>query len=383
MFINRKQVGKKFILLEVIKFIFLFLIYLLLRLKQFVLYLWALSIWLSSLISEVKDWIVRKMFWGRSGFYRSAFQFSVGLLTLIIALGGLTGRLNLFVHGPSQILYFPSVTLGEADYLNESSSMQAIVSNVSLTRGFEVQVYVVQRGDTLSAIAVKFGVSSDTIRWANGITGDYLRTGQSLEIPPINGVIHLVKKGDTLAKIAEKYQSSVQDIFDINWLESDALKEGQELLVPNGRMPQPKPVLPPVSAGYTAPGPVNTDGAGGTGNFIRPCGCGKITNWFSAWHGGVDIAQSGGCQIVAIDNGVVTMARWYGAGGLQIMIDHGNGYVSLYAHSSAIYVKEGDRVTRGQSISYMGCTGRCTGTHLHFGLQRNGVWVNPLAYVPI
>ena len=92
--------------------------------------------------------------------------------------------------------------------------------------------------------------------------------------------------------------------------------------------------------------------------------------------GGANVTSTGSSTDKAI-------ARWYGAGGLQIMINHGNGFVTLYAHHSAIYVKEGQSVTRGQPIGYMGSTGRATGTHLHFGVQRNGIWVNPLAYVPI
>ena len=152
-------------------------------------------------------------------------------------------------------------------------------------------------------------------------------------------------------------------------------------------MPQPKPVIStPVyasSSAPVAPPPPIIGGGIGTGSFVRPASCGGVTNWYSGWHQGIDIAQSGGCNINAIDGGVVTMARWYGAGGLQIMINHGNGYISLYAHNSTIYVKEGQQVAKGQAIGYMGCTGRCTGTHLHFGLQLNGYWVNPLSYIPV
>lgn len=323
------------------------------------------------------------MFWGRSNFYRSAVQFAVGLFTIIIGLGGLSGRINLFQVGGGEVLAFPTERLGDADYLDESSSIQAIVSDFSLSRDFNVEKYIVQKGDTLASIANQYGVSEDTIRWENNIVGDYLRIGQELTILPINGVIHVVGSGDTIDSIADKYQASVQDIFDINWLESKSIKVGQKLLVPNGRKPQPKPVIKqPVVASvpkYTPP----VGGGGATGNFVRPAGCGRVTNPFSAWHGGVDIAQNGGCQILAADGGTVTMARWYGAGGLQVMINHGNGFVTLYAHHSALYVKEGQTVTRGQPIGYMGCTGRCTGTHLHFGVQLNGIWVNPMAYVPI
>ncbi len=367
---------------DVLLFLLAFVRYLFIRFKQLIIYSWAFFIWVSFLFNHLKDSLVKRMFWGRSSFYRSAFQVLVGFLTVIISIGGLSSRLNLFSQGYGDVLLYPTEYLGDADYLNESASLQAIVTNVSLSRGFDVQTYIVQKGDTLSAIAERYAVSADTIRWANGITGDYLKVGQELEILPINGVIHTVKSGDSLDSIADKYQASVQDIYDINWLDSQVLKEGQELLVPNGSMPQPKPVVTTVVA--AAPPPVYVGGGGGgTGSFIRPCACGGVTNWFSPWHGGVDIAQSGGCQIVAADSGVVTRASWFGRGGLQVEIDHGNGFLTLYAHNSVVYVKAGQTVTKGQPISYMGCTGSCSGTHVHFGVRRNGIWVNPMAYVPI
>jgi len=373
---------KAFLIVDLLNFLLALVSYIFLRLKLLVVYSWAFFIWLTLELDNLKDSLVKRMFWGRSSFYRSTFQFSVGLTTLALGVSGLAGRLNLFLPEDNGVLAYPSESLGDADYLDEEASIQAIVAGNTLVRGFDVQKYVVQKGDNLSSIAEKFGVSADTIRWANGITGDYIKVGQELEILPINGVIHPVKSGDTIDAIAEKYQASVQDIYDINWLDSRILKVGQELLVPNGRMPQPKPVAqPPVVA--TAPTYTYTGGGGGTGSFIRPCGCGRITNWFSAWHGGVDIAQNGGCTIVAADGGVVVLARWYGAGGLQIVINHGNGFETLYAHNSSIYVKEGQSVTRGQPIGYMGATGRATGTHLHFGVKKSGIWVNPLAYVPI
>lgn len=378
--VYRQSDTSKSILNDLFEFLRALLEYIFIRLKLFLFYCWAFFIWLTFSIEDLKDNLVKKMFWGRSRFYRSAFQFSVGLITIIIGIGGLAGRLNLFMQEGRRVLAYPTETLGDADYLDEGASIQAIVAEDSLVRGYDVQKYIVQRGDILSSIASKFGVSEDTIRWANGITGDYIKVGQELEILPINGVVHKVKEGDSIEKIAQKYDATVQDIYDINWLDSTILKSGQELLVPNGSMPQPPPPPRP-----PAPGPsyTYTGGGGGTGSFIRPCGCGKITNWFSTWHGGVDIAQAGGCTIVASDAGVVTMARWGGRGGLQIMINHGNGFVTLYAHNSAIYVKEGQHVTRGQPIGYMGATGSATGVHLHFGVQRNGVWVDPRIYVPI
>jgi murein DD-endopeptidase MepM/ murein hydrolase activator NlpD len=270
--------------------------------------------------------------------------------------------------------------LGDTDYLNEAGSIQSVLAT-SRTRDFEVITYVVQKGDTINSIAEQFGVSTDTIRWENNISGDYLKIGQELRILPMNGVIHVVAAGDTIDKIAAKYQASKQDIFDINWLESESLKVGQKLLVPDGRKPQPKPIAKPI----VAVTPIIQPGVDvvGSGSFVRPCACGSVTNSFSNWHGGVDIASTPGCTIVAADRGTVTMARWAGNGGLQIMINHGNGFVTLYAHNSALYVSEGQTVERGQPIGFMGRTGHATGIHLHFGLFYNNVCINPRSYVPI
>jgi LysM repeat protein len=373
---------KNSIFVDILEFIYSFASYVVLRIRQIVIYFWAFTIFVYLNISNVKQGVVKRMFWGRSVFYRSAFQFSVGLLTLLLGVWELTGRLNLFMPKVTEVLAFPSERLGDADYLYEGGSIQSIVSDFSLSREFDVQKYIVQKGDTIQSIAEKFEVSTDTIRWANGITGDFLKIGQELDILPINGVIHTVKSGDTIDVIARKYDASVQDIYDINWLDSTNLKIGQEILVPNGRMPQPKPVVKPIVAStkpYSPPsGPIPS-----TGSFIRPVNCGKVTNPFSNWHGGVDIAQAGGCEVHAVDGGVVIMARWGGNGGLQIMIDHGNGWISLYAHNASLYVKEGTIVTKGQPISYMGASGHASGVHLHFGLQYKGGWVNPQAYVPI
>lgn len=381
--IRSEETSSQSIITEIISFFIAFFKYLYLRVRQIFFYTWAFSIWLTSFVGNVKNSVVRKMFWGRSSFYRSAFQVGVGFMTMIIGIGGIAGRLNIFSTEVDEVLAFPDEQVGDADYMDEGASMQAIVSGSSLSRGYDVEIYIVQQGDTIGTIAEKYGVSADTIRWANDITGDYLKIGQKLEILPINGVMYKVESGDSLAGIADKFNASEQDIFDINWLDSKNLKEGQELLVPNGRKPQPKPQVVAQPTPQPQPQPPVYTGSGGTGNFIRPCNCGYISNYFSAWHGGVDIAQGGGCQTLAADSGTVIMARWYGAGGLQIMIDHGNGFVTLYAHNSAIYVSEGQQVTRGQPIGYMGSTGRSTGTHLHFGVSRNDIWVNPLAYVSI
>ncbi len=100
-------------------------------------------------------------------------------------------------------------------------------------------------------------------------------------------------------------------------------------------------------------------------------------------HTGIDIAGSGckGKPIVAANSGKVIKAGWNTAYGNMIIIDHGGGYSTLYAHSSKLAVKVGDIVTRGQTIAYVGSTGYSTGPHLHFEVRINGSTTNPLPYI--
>lgn len=96
-------------------------------------------------------------------------------------------------------------------------------------------------------------------------------------------------------------------------------------------------------------------------------------------HTGIDIANRSGTSIYAAGDGVVTFAGYKSGWGRMILISHGYGYVTQYAHNSTILVKEGQRVTKGEMIAKCGSTGRTTGPHLHFGLQLNGKWVDPMS----
>ncbi len=245
----------------------------------------------------------------------------------------------------------------------------------------EIIDYKVENGDTLSSIGQKFAISADTIKWANDLTSDSIKPGQTLKILPVTGVSHIVKSGDTLESIAKKYSAESQAILDFpfNDVPDDfSLKVGQVLIVPDGTPPQiaaPKPrpqylAQGPTSAAYSAP-----FGA----SFIWPTQ-GILTQYFSWYHPGDDIANRVAPTISASDGGVVIAAGWDNSGyGNKVVLDHGNGYTSLYGHLSNIYVSIGDTVSRGQLLGQMGSTGRSTGIHLHFEIHYKGVAINPLA----
>lgn len=257
-------------------------------------------------------------------------------------------------------------------------------TSVSVKPRSEIIEYQVKDGDTISSIAQAHGISVDTIKWANDITNvNQLKPGQTIKILPVSGVSHIVKSGDSLESVAKKYSAESQAIVDFpfNDVPDDfSLRVGQLLIVPDGSPPE---VKAPVrrQPQYLAQGPQSPAfSAPGGGQFIWPAG-GQITQYMAWYHPGVDIANRSAPAVAASDGGTVVVAGWpdgYGYGN-RIVIDHGNGYTSLYAHLSNIYVSVGETVSRGQLIGQMGSTGRSTGTHLHLEIHYKGAPLNPLA----
>lgn len=243
--------------------------------------------------------------------------------------------------------------------------------------------YQVQNGDTLSSIAEKFGVSIDTIRWQNSLQSrDAIKEGQILEILPVTGVSHTVNKGDTVYSIAKRYDVDPQVIVDypFNTFTNDETFElaiGQVIIVPDGVKPSEVLWSPVARVKQITPdaGTVVASGA-----FVWPVG-GTITQRFVWYHKGIDIANNGAPDILAADSGKVIIAGWPdGSGyGNRVIIDHGNGYRTLYAHLAKIYVVPGQTVERGNAIGKMGTTGHSTGIHLHFEVIKVGTYLNPLS----
>ncbi|MDE2026198.1 MAG: M23 family metallopeptidase [Patescibacteria group bacterium] len=241
--------------------------------------------------------------------------------------------------------------------------------------------YTIQDGDTVSSIANKFGISPDTIRWQNNLAGDHIKVGDTLQILPVTGVAHKVQKGDTVYSIAKKYDAESQAIVDFpfNTFANDETFElaiGQTVIVPDGVMPQgaqatprPKQITP--NAGTVV----------ASGRFVWPTQ-GVITQRFSWYHPGIDIANPAEPLDVAADSGTVIYAGWDNTGyGNMVLIDHGNGFRTRYGHLSKIMVISGQTVKRGDVIGRMGSTGHSTGPHTHFEIYQNGVRVNPLNFL--
>ncbi len=257
-------------------------------------------------------------------------------------------------------------------------------TDISIKPRSETLEYEVEEGDTLSSITQKFGISSDTIKWENNLTDVHkLKPGQILKILPVSGVSYKVVSGDSLESVAKKYSAEAQAIVDFpfNGVPDDfKLKVGQVLIIPDGSPPDKIPPRRPQPQ-YLAAGPASPAFSAPFGaKFIWPAR-GQLSQYFAWYHPGVDIANRGAPGIAAADGGEVLVAGWPdGMGyGNKVVLDHGNGYRSMYAHLSNVYVSVGETVSRGQLIGKMGSTGRSTGTHLHLEIHYKGVPVNPLA----
>jgi len=150
--------------------------------------------------------------------------------------------------------------------------------------------------------------------------------------------------------------------------------------------PKPAPDPPAVgsvgSVAVAPPPPATRQHIVGTGVLGWPLHNGTITTYFSSWHLAIDIAAPYGTTVMASDGGVVTWAGWRNnGGGLVVEIDHGNGIRTVYNHLGTIFVGPGQAVSKGEAIAAVGCTGMCTGPHVHFEVIIGGVLVNPLRYL--
>jgi murein DD-endopeptidase MepM/ murein hydrolase activator NlpD len=273
----------------------------------------------------------------------------------------------------------------------------ALKTDISKSVNYKVVEYTVKSGDALFSIAKLYNIKPETLLWANydilQDNPDSLRVGQVFKVPPTDGVYYQLLEGDTLEAVAEKFGSTVDDI--LNWpgnnidLSNPVVEPGSYVMIPGGHRESVQWLIPSVARGSSGTAAVNGTSCGsgpvGSTAFIWPTG----EHWVSGndyWSGhlGIDIAAALGAPVWAADAGVVTMAQggWnYGYGNV-VMIDHGNGYITLYGHLSQINVVPCQGVVSGQLIGLAGSTGNSTGPHLHFEVRLNGGFVNPHYVLP-
>lgn len=269
-------------------------------------------------------------------------------------------------------------------------------TNIPENTSLDHQLYTIKAGDSIYSIARKFNLEPETILWANyDVLHDnahQISIGLDLVIPPDNGIYIKWKASDNLQRLADQYRVELKDVLmcPANRLDitNPEIKEGDYLLFPGGYREtvafNPVVVQAEGKSGtkkvIAGPGGCAWDYATqGTGTFIWPTASHSISgNDFWSGHLGLDMATVQGGPIYASDGGTVVYAGPIGGGyGIMVMLDHGNGYQTLYAHLDGVNVRCGQAVSQGSVIGYGGSTGNSTGPHLHFEVRYGGGFVNP------
>jgi murein DD-endopeptidase MepM/ murein hydrolase activator NlpD len=264
----------------------------------------------------------------------------------------------------------------------------SVVTTVADGRNL-LKTYKVQRGDTLTGIAHRYGVSTMTIWWANNFksSADF-RVGRTLTIPPVNGLVVNVEEGDTLESIGKEHDVAADVIYETNGLQDTALVVGQTLVLPGAEgapMPTRRPIVKPTEKPPSIRPPADYSG----GAFIWPVvgGSNYISQYFHVGHYGLDIAADYGSRVRAVGSGTVIFAGWKNnGGGYQVYIAHGSNLYTTYNHMSAVSVAIGQSVAQGQQVGRVGQSGWASGPHLHFEVWIGRPWdggtrVNPLLYL--
>lgn len=360
----------------------------------------------SEFLTELKEFFSFLLWYFRTRTYKWFVRFELFKDTIVDLLYKKRGRyVRPFLHLGTIGLIFFVITVGPLIFSNQDQKpverSQSFFSangyggsfytqqaeEVRQYRGGEIITHTVAEGETLSSIAERYSISVESILWENDLSEKAtIKPGQELSILPVDGVRHKVTRGETVYTIGKKYgldNSEVQVIVDYPFNEflndeTFALTTGQYIVVPGGEKPNaPKPKPTFVAIPLPQPGALT-----GNGSFVWPAS-GRITQYYSFYHKAIDIANSAGGPILAADSGTVIVAGWPDSSGYgnRVIIDHGNGFVTLYAHLRTIQVSVGQTVNRGDVIGQMGNTGRSTGTHLHFEIRQGGGLLNPLSYL--
>jgi len=280
-----------------------------------------------------------------------------------------------------------------------SSSLSALTiadGSASVAPREKIETYIVGSGDTLSTIASRYGISLNTLLWANNLTSRSLvKPGQSLTILPVSGIAATVKKGDTIGRIASLYKVDQSKIIAYNKLDaSGTLTVGQQVIIPGGSALYVAPAVKTNTAGRvltavpTTTKPSTTRYAGA--KMLWPTDLTYIVRGLSWSHSGLDVDCNGHSNGTSTNDnyaamdGVVSYSGWRSGYGNTVEIQHSNGLMTRYGHHYSLYVKTGQTVTAGTPLGRCGSTGTSTGTHLHFEVIGQGGrrdFRNPLEFL--
>lgn len=336
------------------------------------------------------------------GFIKTAFFFITKRFYLILALCFSIALGIVIPYGISSIFHYSEsivkpITLeylspSEIEVLDEAMERFALVASEEIDLagnilGADISItdinyrepvtfesYTVKAGDTISGISLKFGLRNiSTLIGINEISNvRQLRSGQKLTIPSIDGLSYTVKANDTIAGLSVRYDITVEDILDVNDLSSTQLLEGQKLFIPGAKLDE---TTLKKAMGELFVYPIS-------GNWRLTSKFGSRKDPFTgvpSSHTGIDLAISQGTPIKASMSGKIIAVGFTNVYGNYVIIDHENGYQTLYAHMyKPCPLKKGQRVNQGTQIGQVGNTGYSTGPHLHFTVYKNGKLIDPL-----
>lgn len=315
-----------------------------------------------------------------AGFFDNVFKFFGGSAPAAAAADASQDGLSLPLLGSQYAATALSATPGEP---SDGTGLQVSQDNALVStrnplgtlprpESGQIVVYTVEAGDTPSAIAARFGISLNTLLWANNLRSvSAIKIGDELAILPVTGVQYQVKKGDTIEGIAKKFKADASEIISFNGLGiGEALGAGSEIIIPDGEMSAPASVssvgsLPPSTVARFAGLPELK------GFFMRPITGGRKSRGIHGFNG-IDLADTCGQPVYASAEGSVIIARasgWNGGYGKYIVISHSNGVQTLYAHLSALSMTAGFAARQGSPIGLIGSTGNSTGCHVHFEVR--------------
>ncbi|UZQ48897.1 peptidoglycan DD-metalloendopeptidase family protein [Clostridium kluyveri] len=263
-------------------------------------------------------------------------------------------------------------------------------TNSAVTNKIKINTYTVTAGDSLESIATAYNIKVNIIAESNKLSlNATLTEGQVLEFPSIDGVLYKVQSGETLWDLALLNKVDFNRIVEINELEApEKLKLGQKIIIPG--VDKVKPLASNTTTSTKKNSASNkTLSRGGSIPTIISASLpvqGKLSSKYGPrWgrqHAGIDIAAPTGTDVFASMDGKVTFSGWDDGGyGNLVIIDHGNGLQSYYAHNSKLLVEKGEYVNKGTQIADVGNTGNSTGPHSHFEIRKNGSPVNPYTYI--
>jgi murein DD-endopeptidase MepM/ murein hydrolase activator NlpD len=296
--------------------------------------------------------------------------------------GSLGSEVPALAHSPdSQSLNLPEVLIMIPGVQNPGAGKSEASPATSGAKEHPIRLvsYTVEKGDTLTRIAAKFNTTVNSIVAINGLTApDSIAQGHELAIMENGaGTVCRVERGDTLSEISRVYGVPVDIIMEANNLsDPQNLSPGQLLLLPGTKITATSLQVAAASRSSTFSWPVTGKVTDGYGWRTHPI-TGK-----RQFHEGIDIAASSGTAVRAAASGTVTFAGWSNGYGRLVVVGHGEGYETKYGHLSRYAVSKGAKVSKGDTLGYVGQSGDATGPHLHFEITVSRQPKNPRNYLP-